>query len=51
LVELHGKLFDWDIDKNLSNCHCYRGKGNTIRIISARKPNQVEKEIYGGYIL
>ena len=100
MLELHGKLFDWDIDKNLSNiekhgvsfkmaasaffdpnavevaddahsqeedrflligrnkynklltvCHCYRGEGNIIRIISARKPNQIEKEIYGGYML
>lgn len=35
-------------NKLLTVCHCYRGDGNVIRIISARKPNQVEQEIYGG---
>jgi len=35
-------------NKLLTVCHCYRCEGNVIRIISARKPNQVEKELYGG---
>ena len=97
MVEINGKLFDWDIEKNLKNiekhgvsfkmaassffdpkavtidddfhsqdedrfiligvnkydklltvCHCYRSEGNVVRIISARKPNQIEQEIYGG---
>ena len=97
MVEINGKLFDWDIKKNLTNiekhgvsfkmaassffdpnaviidddahsqdedrfiligvnkydklltvCHCYRDKGNVVRIISARQPNQIEQEIYGG---
>jgi len=32
----------------LTVCHCYRDNDNIVRIISARKPNQIEKEIYGG---
>jgi len=97
MVEINGKLFDWDSKKNLINiekhgvsfkmaassffdpkavsiddiahsqdedrfiligvnkydklltvCHCYREDENVIRIISARKPNQIEQEIYGG---
>jgi len=97
MVSINGKLFDWDIQKNLINiekhgvsfkmaassffdpkavivsddahsqdedrfiligvnkydklltvCHCYRDNENVIRIISARKPNRVEEEIYGG---
>jgi len=97
MVEINGKLFDWDSKKNLINiekhgvsfkmaassffdpnavtiddtthsqeedrfmligvnkydklltvCHCYRDDENVIRIISARKPNQIEQEIYGG---
>ena len=97
MVEISGKLFDWDIKKNLLNiekhgvsfkmaassffdpnaviidddahsqnedrfiligvnkydklltvCHCYRDDGNVVRIISARKPSQVEQDIYGG---
>ena len=32
----------------LTVCHCYRDDNNIVRIISARKPNQFEKEIYGG---
>ena len=97
MIEINGKLFDWDIKKNLINiekhgvsfkmaassffdpkaividddahsqdedrfiliginkydklltvCHCYRDEGNVVRIISARKPNQIEQEIYGG---
>jgi len=32
----------------LTVCHCYRDNNNVVRIISARKPNQIEKEIYGG---
>ena len=96
MIELSGKLFDWDTKKNLMNiekhgvsfkmaasaffdpnaiiidddphsqdedrfiligvnkfdrlltvCHCYRDH-DVIRIISARKPNQLEKEAYGG---
>jgi len=35
-------------DKLLTVCHCYRDNDNVIRIISARKPNQLEREIYGG---
>jgi len=35
-------------DKLLTVCHCYRDDENVIRIISARKPNQIEHEIYGG---
>jgi len=97
MIEINGKLFDWDVKKNLINiekhgvsfkmaassffdpkavivdddahsldedrfiliginkydrlltiCHCYRDSENVVRIISARKPNQIEKEIYGG---
>ena len=97
MFEVNGKLFDWDIKKNLINiekhgvsfkmaassffdpkaviidddvhsqdedrfiligvnkydklltvCHCYRVDGNVIRIISARKSNQIEQEIYEG---
>ena len=97
MIEIAGKLFDWDANKNLTNiekhgvsfkmaasaffdplavivdddyhsqnedrfiliglnkynrlltvCHCYRDNENVIRIISARKPNQIEKELYGG---
>lgn len=97
MLEINGKIFDWDSKKNLSNiekhgvsfkmaassffdpnaiildddfhsqsedrfiligvnkvdkmltvCHCYRDDGNIIRIISARKPNKIEKSIYGG---
>jgi len=33
-------------DKLLTVCHCYREDANVVRIISARKPNQIEKEIY-----
>jgi len=35
-------------DKLLTICHCYRGDDNVIRIISARKPNQFEQDIYRG---
>ena len=35
-------------NKLLTVCHCHREDGNVVRIISARKPNQIEKEIYGG---
>ena len=35
-------------NKLLTVCHCYRENGNTIRIISARKPNRIETELYGG---
>jgi len=35
-------------DKLLTVCHCYRTDENVVRIISARKPNQIEQEIYGG---
>lgn len=27
-------------------CHCYRDKGNTIRLISARKADKRERKIY-----
>ena len=96
MYEINGKLFDWDVKKNLLNiekhgvsfkmaassffdpnavvvddnihsqdeerfiliginkydklltvCHCYRTEGNVVRIISARKPNEIEQEIYG----
>ena len=96
MTEIAGRLFSWDIDKNLANiqkhgisfkmaataffdpmsvtfdderhshhedrfiliginkyddlltvCHCYRA-GNVTRIISARKANKYEEEIYGG---
>ena len=99
MVQINGKLFDWDIKKNLINiekhgvsfkmaassffdpkaiivdddvhswdedrfiligvnkydklltvCHCYRDDGNVVRIISARKPNQIEEKIYRGDI-
>ena len=29
-------------------CHCYRNNDELIRIISARKANKTEKDIYGG---
>jgi len=29
-------------------CHCYRDEGAIIRIISARKANKPEEELYGG---
>ncbi|MCL2404917.1 MAG: BrnT family toxin [Defluviitaleaceae bacterium] len=29
-------------------CHCYRDENTVIRIISARKANKHEEEIYGG---
>jgi len=29
-------------------CHCYRNNDEIIRIISARKANNVERDIYGG---
>ena len=35
-------------DKLLTVCHCFRDDGNVIRIISARKANKTEQEIYGG---
>ena len=95
MFEVNGKLFDWDIKKNLLNiekhgvsfkmaassffdpkavivdddehshaedrfiliginkydklltvCHCYRSDDNVVRIISARKPNRYEEEVY-----
>jgi hypothetical protein len=30
----------------LAVCHCYRRRGDVIRIISARKANQAEREEY-----
>jgi hypothetical protein len=30
----------------LAVCHCYRRRGDVIRIISARKSNQAEREEY-----
>ena len=99
MIDISGKLFDWDVKKNLMNiekhgvsfkmaassffdpdaitfddedhsqdedrfiliginkydrlltvCHCYREKGNVVRIISARKANQMEQDIYGGVL-
>ena len=99
MIEINGKLFDWDVKKNLLNiekhgvsfkmaassffdpdaitfddedhsqdedrfilvgknkydrlltvCHCYRETGNVVRIISARKANQIEQDIYGGVL-
>jgi len=35
-------------DRLLTVSHCHRSEGNVIRIISARKPNKIEKEVYGG---
>ena len=35
-------------DKLLTVSHCYRENNNVIRIISARKANKTEQEIYGG---
>jgi len=31
-------------------CHCYRGKDDVIRIISARKATRREREIYEEYL-
>ena len=99
MFEINGKLFDWDMKKNLINiekhgvsfkmaassffdpeavtfddeghsqdedrfiligankydniltvCHCYRENNSVIRIISARKANKTEREIYGGVL-
>ena len=99
MIEINGKLFDWDVKKNLMNiekhgvsfkmaassffdpdaitfddeehsqdedrfiligknkydwlltvCHCYRESGNVVRIISARKANQIEQDLYGGVL-
>ena len=30
----------------LTVCHCYRNDGDVVRIISARKPNQYEEQVY-----
>ena len=30
-------------------CHCYREKGHTIRLISARRANQRERRQYEGF--
>ena len=35
-------------DNLLTVCHCYRDSGNVVRIISARKANKTEQDIYGG---
>jgi uncharacterized protein len=32
--------------RHLVVCHCYRKAGDVIRIISARKANSVEREVY-----
>ena len=98
MIEISGKLFDWDINKAETNinkhgitfeeaasvffdeyaieyddehskyedrfiiigkskrlrlmvvCHCYRENETIIRIISARKANKSETELYGGSI-
>ena len=34
--------------KLLVVCHCYRDSGSVIRIISARKANRFEENLYGG---
>ena len=31
-------------------CHCYREKGDVIRIISARKADRSERRQYAGYL-
>ena len=95
MIEISGRIFDWDIKKNLINiekhgisfkmaasaffdprairidddehpkdeerfiligvnkydnlltvCHCYRNDNEVVRIISARRPNLYEKEVY-----
>ena len=33
-------------DNFLTVCHCYKNDGEVVRIISARKPNQYEEEVY-----
>jgi uncharacterized DUF497 family protein len=33
-------------DRLLTVCHCYRNDGDVVRIISARKPNLYEQEVY-----
>ena len=33
-------------DRELYVCHCYRDDGETIRIFSARKATESEKELY-----
>ena len=35
-------------DKLLTVCHCHRENGNVVRIISARKANVAEQDLYGG---
>ena len=35
-------------DNLITVCHCHRENGNVIRIISARKANKTEQDIYGG---
>jgi len=31
-------------------CHCYRKKGEVIRLISARKADKKEQKIYGSFL-
>ena len=40
LLGLSGRL------RTLVVCHCYRRRGTVIRLISARKANQEERELY-----
>ncbi|MCL2164638.1 MAG: BrnT family toxin [Oscillospiraceae bacterium] len=35
-------------DKLLTVCHCHRENGSVIRIISARKANKTEQDLYRG---
>ena len=35
-------------DRLLTVCHCHRENGNIVRIMSARKANKTEQDLYGG---
>jgi len=39
-----------NVPRLLLVCHCYRGDGTRIRIISARKADRSESALYGGEI-
>ena len=36
--------------RTLVVCHCYRKRGETIRLISARKANKSEQRKYGSFL-
>jgi len=36
-------------ERMLMVCHCYRDDNQVIRIISARKANRTEQQLYGGH--